>query len=384
MCPCTVSHDPGLRPLAPRRSASTSKSLPPLPPFPPFRGRSTYTSTNARRLSVTAPTRRTRAAARGPRPAISPDGTARRARWPAPRPWETRRRNPPRPDPSPARRPPDGSCARDRGSSCRPPPPPPPTPPPARHGAPPPPRAARRPPPPAARAAPCGTAPHPPRRGPAPPPRAPPPPPPPGERARQRGMGPPRPGERHAGPAHVRHGQLRAEPHLAPADESEPRHAGRLLALRQEELQAETDPEHWTAGLRRLPNRVAEPRLREPARGGREIPDARQHHTVGPAHDGGIGGQLGLGARCTERAQHAARVRRAVVRHRDHYSAPLVDGTSVTRGSVPVASPRARAAALKTASTQWCAFWPRSRSRCSVSPACVASARKNSGVSAGS
>src|SRR5207249_10333437 len=101
-------------------------------------------------------------------------------------------------------------------------------------------------------------------------------------------------------------------------------------------------------GLRRLPNRVAEPRLREPARGGRDIPDARQHHTVGPAHDGGIGGQLGLGARCTERAQHAARVRRAVVRHRDHYSAPLVDGTSVTRGSVPVASPRARAAALKT------------------------------------
>src|SRR5438093_309368 len=150
MCPCTVSHDPGLRPLAPRRSASTSKSLPPLPPFPPFRGRSPYTSTNATRVSVTAPTRRTRAAARGPRPAISPDGTARRARWPAPRPWETRRRNPPRPDPSPARRPPDGSCARDRGSSCRPPPPPRRTRAPARHGPAPPPESRRRAPSPRA------------------------------------------------------------------------------------------------------------------------------------------------------------------------------------------------------------------------------------------
>src|SRR2546425_72772 len=46
------------------------------------------------------------------------------------------------------------------------------------------------------------------------------------------------------------------------------------------------------------------------------------------------------------------------------------------------AAPSARAAALNTASTTWCAFCPRSRSTCRVRPPCVASARKNSGVSA--
>jgi len=44
------------------------------------------------------------------------------------------------------------------------------------------------------------------------------------------------------------------------------------------------------------------------------------------------------------------------IRRYGEATVPLVEGTPRTRGSRPVASPRARAAALKTASTTWCAF----------------------------
>src|ERR1051325_547458 len=56
--PCTVSHDPAQRPFSLRRSARTSTpppAPPPPRPAPPGR-RSTYTSTNETRASVTATT----------------------------------------------------------------------------------------------------------------------------------------------------------------------------------------------------------------------------------------------------------------------------------------------------------------------------------------
>ena len=53
-----------------------------------------------------------------------------------------------------------------------------------------------------------------------------------------------------------------------------------LLARLEEELEAETDPEHRAAALRRLPDRVAEPGAEQERRRRGEGADAREHHRI--------------------------------------------------------------------------------------------------------
>ena len=55
-----------------------------------------------------------------------------------------------------------------------------------------------------------------------------------------------------------------------------------------------------------------------------------------------------------------------------------MDGTPCSSGSTDTATRSARANALKHASIMWCAFVPACSSRCSVSRAALATARKNS------
>ena len=82
-----------------------------------------------------------------------------------------------------------------------------------------------------------------------------------------------------------------------------------------------------------------------------------------------------------ERLLDAAAVAHAVVDDRDHVSVPFVDGTPVSLGSTATATRSARANALKHASIMWWALVPAWSSRCSVSRAAEATARKNSSAS---
>ena len=95
---------------------------------------------------------------------------------------------------------------------------------------------------------------------------------------------------------------------------------------------------------------------------GREGTDAGDHESVRAAQHGRLGGDGDLRPDPLQRPLRRAQVARPVVedgylrgqlsrRRWGGQSVPLVDGTPVTRGSRRVASPSARAAALKTAST---------------------------------
>src|SRR5690606_7332615 len=73
-----------------------------------------------------------------------------------------------------------------------------------------------------------------------------------------------------------------------------------------------------------------------------------------------------------------------IAAHARHSITPLVEGTPTTRGSRATASLRARANALKPASRMWWLFLPASCRRCSVIPAVLTTARKNSSPSSAS
>ena len=72
-------------------------------------------------------------------------------------------------------------------------------------------------------------------------------------------------------------------------------------------------------------------------------------------HAGRLVGHLHLGAHRAQRVLHRAQVAGTVVEQRDHRS-PLVEGSSLP--STATAARRARATALKMASTTWCRLRP--------------------------
>ena len=84
-----------------------------------------------------------------------------------------------------------------------------------------------------------------------------------------------------------------------------------------------------------------------------------------------VTGQRDLGAGALDRAHGGAEVARAVVEDDDasgsaSQSAPLVEGTPVSRGSIATASRNARANALNWVSTMWCGSRPASTRTCSA------------------
>ena len=121
------------------------------------------------------------------------------------------------------------------------------------------------------------------------------------------------------------------------------------------------------------------PSARDVAHRLRERADAGQDHAVGGADRVVVARDHRARADVLERLLDAAPVAHPVVDDRDHASSvPLVDGTPVSRGSTATAARSARANALKHASIMWWAFVPACSSRCSVSRAAEATARKNS------
>ena len=88
---------------------------------------------------------------------------------------------------------------------------------------------------------------------------------------------------------------------------------------------------------------------------GRHGPLPRHHHPVGGAHRGRVAGHHHPRPHLAQRVLHRAQVAGAVVDQRDGagcaHSTPLVDGSAVP--SRTVAARRARATALKVASTTW-------------------------------
>ena len=94
-------------------------------------------------------------------------------------------------------------------------------------------------------------------------------------------------------------------------------------------------------------------------------PDAGEHHAVGLAHTPVVGGELGGGAHVLERFPDRAEVAHPVVEDREAWRQriPLVEGTPVSSGSSAAAARRARAKALKEASTMWCELAPASTRR---------------------
>src|SRR5579875_1811039 len=173
-------------------------------------------------------------------------------------------------------------------------------------------------------------------------------------------------------PAHVRHlarGVAR-EAHHAPGEDAEPAHAGRLLALLEEELHADADAEKGASRARRLTHRLDEPRRRE-------VFHARAEGALAGQDDGGRGGDagrvardLGRVARPLDRLLCAAQVADAVV-----------ESTPFTRGSRWVAASSARASALKAASTTWWGLRPEAMRTWRFIAASLASASRKSWIS---
>src|SRR5262249_24926749 len=172
--------------------------------------------------------------------------------------------------------------------------------------------------------------------------------------------------ERRAGldlvPTHVRHLEPGAvgEAHHTPAQEAQARARPLLLTLVEQDLQAQADAEIRPAGQNVGPHGLAEA-AGEPAHAIAEGTLARYHQPRGGRHALGIRGQNRHAAGSGQRLLDAAQVAASGVDDRDHayrVSVPLVDGTSVRRGSRRTAAAHGRASALNRASMMWCAFSP--------------------------
>src|SRR5262245_37918955 len=142
-----------------------------------------------------------------------------------------------------------------------------------------------------------------------------------------------------------------------PRQHAEAARAGALLALREQQLQAEADAEYRPTGVDRLPHRAVEPLPRDPPHRLAEVPDARQDDGLGAVELARGADHPHPRAEPLERLGGAAQVAHLVVQDRDQGSRarrahrnPLVEGTPPTRGLAATAAASARATALKQAS----------------------------------
>src|SRR5205807_8306697 len=181
-------------------------------------------------------------------------------------------------------------------------------------------------------------------------------------------------------PAHVRDLHPAGEADHAAGQDAEPPVHTVLLALLEQQLHPETDPEKRPPGGDIGPDPVREPRGAQARH--------RRPERAGPGDDERVRlverprriDDADLEALPLQPLLDAAEVAGAVIDHCDHARVPLVEGTPCTRGSIRVARSSASAVALKAASMMWCAFRPWMSRRCSVIPAFIVKARKNSSV----
>ena len=115
-------------------------------------------------------------------------------------------------------------------------------------------------------------------------------------------------------PAHVRHAPRADAPDRA-VEELEAGAA--LLALAEEELHADADPEHRPAGGDAVADRVVEAVRGEPARGALDVADAGDHRERRLAHGSGVGRDRRLGTCPREGGGDRAQVAGAVVGEHD-------------------------------------------------------------------
>src|SRR5437867_187767 len=167
----------------------------------------------------------------------------------------------------------------------------------------------------------------------------------------------------HLVPPHVRNLEPGREAAHRARDHVEALALSELLALGEEELVAETDPEEGAPVVQAAPDGLQQPEGLEGRHGVVERAIAGQHHRLRVADRQRVLGDDGAHAETIEGLLHAAQIAPAVVDDGDHtndpgYSVPFVDGTSATRGLNRVASARARPTALNTASAIWCRFSP--------------------------
>lgn len=163
-------------------------------------------------------------------------------------------------------------------------------------------------------------------------------------------------------PSHVRNFDVPAKPDNLAGKPSETPDAGRFLALFKQDLKSDADADIGDFFLDDLPaQRLFKSPAAEFLHGPAEMPLSRHHNGVGLAEIPAGFDSRHNRAGCLQSFFDAAQIRRPVVDQRDFgvQRTPFVDGTiPAARGSTSTAWRIARAAALKSASTPWWAFWP--------------------------
>src|SRR5437588_10512452 len=188
------------------------------------------------------------------------------------------------------------------------------------------------------------------------------------------------PWPRERGPAHVRDLHPPGEADHAAGQDAEPPVDAVLLALLEQQLHPKTDPEERPPGGDIGPDAVREPRGAEARHRRPKRAVAGDDERVRLVEDPRRIGDANVEPLPLQPLLDAAEVAGAVIDHRDPARVPLVEGLPCTRGASRVARSSASAVALKAASMMWCAFRPWMSRRCSVIPAFIAKARKNSSV----
>src|SRR4051794_26279273 len=164
-------------------------------------------------------------------------------------------------------------------------------------------------------------------------------------------------------------------------DDPEALHTGGLLAGVEQHLHPDADADERLAGLHRVVDHRLQPRFAQLLHTAAEGTDAGQDDTGRLPGHGRVGGQGGVGTEVLEGLLGRAEVADPVVENGDH-STSLVDG--IPPPSTRTASRSARATPLNEASRTWWPLRPVRLFRCSVMPAEVTKARKNSSASWGS
>ena len=158
-------------------------------------------------------------------------------------------------------------------------------------------------------------------------------------------------------PAHVGHLEPGRKPAHHPGQDVETLGVAELLALGEQELVAQADPEIGPAGRDVGADRLDEPEALEAPHGVREGAVPGDDQRASARHRPGVLGDHDVGHELGQRLPDAAEVAPAVVDDRDH-KAPFVESTPSMRGFMREASARARPNALNSASAMWCRFSP--------------------------
>src|SRR5262245_23761859 len=167
-------------------------------------------------------------------------------------------------------------------------------------------------------------------------------------------------------PAHVRDA-ARFEP--AHRSGEDPQAEAALLALLEEELHADADPEHGPVSRDPAAQRGVQAEAFEPTDGGRDVTHTRDDGQIGSDDTRRVARDQDVSARTLEGRSHAAHVPRAVVRQNHLHATPFVELTPAP--SRAHASRSARPSALNAASATWWSSAP-AASTCSVTPAWTA------------